>query len=305
LWLLSIPSETHRRTKRFIRGDAEPMEYKALHFKLERISDSLKEIIIARLYSSGFEGFLETDDGFVAYIPADLYKRQNIDDICLSEDPAFRDMVIEEDFIIEKNWNELWEKSYEPVIVENICLIKAPFHKNTPSCQYEIIIEPKMSFGTGHHETTALMIKEMLETSFKGKKVLDMGCGTGVLAMLASMKGAASVTAIDINEWAYKNAVENAEKNGISNISVYKGDVSIAGCNTFDIIMANIQLSVILNDIKYYQPLLAPEGLLVLSGFLKPDLAKIKKQCFKYSLKYISFKEKNNWVSAKFKNIIK
>ncbi len=277
------------------------MEYKALHFKLDRISDALREIIIARLFSSGFEGFLETDDGVVAYIPADLYKRQNIDNIRLSEDPAFGDMVIEEDFIIEKNWNELWEKSYEPVIIDNICLIKATFHKNTPSCQYEIIIEPKMSFGTGHHETTALMIKEMLEINFKGKKVLDMGCGTGILAILASMRGAAGVTAIDINEWAYKNAVENAGKNSISNISVYKGDVSIAGSDTFDIILANIQLSVILDDIKYYRTLLASEGLLILSGFLKPDLAKIKKQCFKYSLKYISFKEKNNWVSAKFK----
>jgi ribosomal protein L11 methyltransferase len=277
------------------------MEYKALHFKLEKASDTLREIIIARLFSSGFEGFLETDDGVVAYIPAHLYKRQNIDNIRLSEDPAFRDMVIEEDFIIEKNWNELWEKSYEPVIVDNICLIKAPFHKNTPSCQYEIIIEPKMSFGTGHHETTALMIKEMLEIDFKGKVILDMGCGTGILAILASMRGAAGVTAIDINEWAYKNAVENAGKNGISNISVYKGDVSIVSDNKFDIILANIQFSVILDDIKYYRTLLDSEGLLILSGFLKTDLTKIKKQCFKYSLKYISFKEKNNWVSAKFK----
>ena len=299
--LLSIPSETHPKTKRFIRGHAEPMEYKALHFKLERISDALREIIIARLFSSGFEGFLETDNGVVAYIPAHLYKRQNIDDFRLSEDPAFRDMIIEEDFIIEKNWNELWEKSYEPVIIDNICLIKAPFHKNTPSYQYEIIIEPKMSFGTGHHETTALMIKEMLEINFNGKKVLDMGCGTGILAILASLRGAAGVTAIDINEWAYKNAVENAEKNGISNISVYKGDVSIVSDDKFDIILANIQLSVILDDIKYYRTLLDSEGLLILSGFLKPDLAKIKKQCFKYSLKYISFKEKNNWVSANFK----
>ena len=128
-----------------------------------------------------------------------------------------------------------------------------------------------------------------------------MGCGTGILAILASLRGAAGVTAIDINEWAYKNTIENAEKNGISNISVYKGVVSIVSDNKFDIILANIQLSVILDDIKYYRTLLDSEGLLILSGFLKPDLTKIKKQCFKYSLKYISFKEKNNWVSAKFK----
>jgi ribosomal protein L11 methyltransferase len=279
------------------------MDYKALHFKLERISDDLREIIIARLFSAGFQGFLETDNGVVAYIPADIYKRQDVANIRLSEDPAFSNIVIEENFIIEKNWNELWEKSYGPVIIDDMCLIRAPFHKNTPACNYEITIEPKMSFGTGHHETTALMISEMLETGFEKKKVLDIGCGTGVLAILASMKGASGVTAIDINEWAYKNAVENAEKNGIGNISVYKGDISLARSDTFDIILANIQLNVILDDIKHYKPLLAPGGLLISSGFLKPDLAKIKKQCFKYSLKYISFKEKNNWVSAKFKNI--
>jgi ribosomal protein L11 methyltransferase len=279
------------------------MEYKALHFKLKKISDALREIIIARLFSIGFEGFLETGDGVVAYIPVELYKKTNLNETHLYDNPAFRDMVVEEDFIIEKNWNELWEKSYEPVIIDSICLIRASFHKDTPECKYEIIIEPKMSFGTGHHETTALMVKEMLEICFKGKKVLDMGCGTGILSILASMQGAAHITAIDINDWAYNNTIENIEKNGIKNIRAYKGDVNLISNKKFDIILANIQLNVILSDIKYYHLSLTAGGLLVISGFLKSDLIKIKKQCFKYSLKYISFKEKNNWVSAKFKNI--
>ena len=279
------------------------MEYKALHFKLEKISDAQREIIVAWLFSIGFEGFLETDDGVVGYIPVAHYKKTNLKNLHLSDNPVLKDIVVEEESVIEKNWNELWEKSYEPVIIDGICLIKASFHENTPECKYEIIIEPKMSIGTGHHETTALMIKEMLEIDFKEKKVLDMGCGTGVLSILASKKGAAQITAIDINDRAYKNAIENIERNSINNISVYKGDVNLISNKTFDIILVNIQLNAILHDIKYHQLSLTSGGLLILSGFLKSDLPKIKKQCFNYSLKYISFKEKNNWVSAKFKKI--
>jgi ribosomal protein L11 methyltransferase len=279
------------------------MEYKALHFKLNGISDAAREIIVARLYNVGFEGFLETDDGVVGYIKADMYKKINPEEINFHNDPVLDNMVIEEEFIVEKNWNELWEKSYSPVIIDDQCIIKASFHKNTPRLKYEILIDPRMSFGTGHHETTALMIKEILEICFKGKKVLDMGCGTGVLAIMASKKGARHITAIDINDWAYENTVDNLVKNNIKNIHVYRGDAGLITGETFDIILANIKLNVILNDIKHYQSSLNKGGLLIISGIYKSDLSKIKKECFKYSLKYISFKEKNNWVSLKFKKI--
>jgi ribosomal protein L11 methyltransferase len=279
------------------------MEYKALHFKLNGISDTTREIIIARLYNIGFEGFLETEYGVVGYMPADIYEKIHPEEMNFSNNPIFNNMVIEEEFIVEKNWNELWEKSYNPVIIDDQCIIKTSFHKNTPKLKYEILIDPKMSFGTGHHETTALMIKEILEICFEGKKVLDMGCGTGVLAILASKKGARHITAIDINDWAYKNTIDNLAKNDIRNIHVYKGDVGLITGETFDIILANIQFNVILNDIKYYQSSLNKGGLLIISGIYKSDLSKIKKECFKYSLKYISFKVKNNWVSVKFKKI--
>lgn len=277
------------------------MEYKALHFKLNGISDTTREIIVARLYNAGFEGFLETGDGVVGYIPADMYEKINPEEMNFHNIPLLNNVVIEEEFIIEKNWNELWEKSYDPVIINDQCIIKTSFHKNTPKLKYEIYIDPKMSFGTGHHETTALMIKEILELNIIGKKVLDMGCGTGVLAILASKKGASNITAVDINDWAYKNTIDNLVKNDIKNINVYRGDVSLITDKTFDIILANIQLNVILKDINQYQLSLIKGGLLIISGIYKSDLNKIKKECFKYSLKYISFKEKNNWVSVKFK----
>jgi ribosomal protein L11 methyltransferase len=279
------------------------MEYKALNFKLEGISDTTREIIIARLYDIGFEGFLETDDGVVAYMPAEVYEKISPEEIKFHNNPLLNKITIEEEFIIEKNWNELWEKSYKPVIIGDQCIIKTSFHKNTPKLKYEILIDPKMSFGTGHHETTALMIKEILEIDFKGKNVLDIGCGTGILAILASKKGAGNITAIDINDWAYRNTIDNLNKNNVNNADVCKGDVSLITGKTYDIIMANIQLNVILNDIMFYELSLNKEGLLIISGIYKSDLPKIKKECFKYSLKYISFKEKNNWVSVKFNKI--
>jgi ribosomal protein L11 methyltransferase len=258
------------------------MEYKALNFKLEGITDTTREIIIARLYDIGFEGFLETDDGVVAYIPAEVYKKINPEEIKFHNNPLHNKITIEEKFIIEKNWNELWEKSYKPVIIGDQCIIKTSFHKNTPKLKYEILIDPKMSFGTGHHETTALMIKEILEIDFKGKNVLDIGCGTGILAILASKKEAENITAIDINDWAYRNTIDNLKKNNVNNAEVYKGDVSLITGKTYDIILANIQLNVILNDIMFYELSLNKKGLLMISGI---------------------YKENNNWVSVKFKKI--
>ena len=279
------------------------MEYKALYFKLKENSSTLNEIIIAELYSIGFEGFLETEKGVVGYIPAKDYDKTRLKKTNFYNNPLFKKMVIKEEFILERNWNELWENNYEPVFINNQCCIKAPFHKNVSKYKYEILIEPKMSFGTGHHETTSLMIEEILELNVEENTVLDMGCGTGILAILASKKGAEHVTAIDINEWAYENTIENCRKNNIDNVSIQKGDANLITNKRFDIILANIQRNILIHDTNIYQSALKPDGLLIMSGINKSDLPEIEKECFKYSLKYVSFKEKNNWVSVKFRKI--
>ncbi len=276
------------------------MEYKALYFKLDNTSSALKEIIIAELDYIGFEGFLETEDGVVAYIPLQDFKKINLEEAEFYKNPIFSKLIIKEEFILEKNWNELWESSYEPVVIKDECLIKAPFHGDLPGYKYEILIEPKMSFGTGHHDTTALVIEEILAMDFNNKTVLDIGCGTGILSILAAKKGARSIVAVDINEHAYKNTVENIKRNSVKNISVHEGDISLVMNEKFNIILANLQLNILLQDIRYYKSLLLVGGILVLSGIYKKDIPQIKEECFKYSLKYVSFKEKNNWVSVKF-----
>lgn len=279
------------------------MEYKAVYFKLYESSETLIEIIIAELNAIGFEGFLETENGVVGYIPAEYYDKNKLKETNFYKNPLFRKMTIEEEFILERNWNELWENNYEPVVINKQCCIKAPFHKGVSGYKYEILIEPKMSFGTGHHETTSLMIEEILELELEDKTLLDMGCGTGILAILASKKGARQVTAVDINEWAYKNTIENCRINNIDNVNIQKGDVNLINNQVFDIILANIQRNILIHDTIHYQSALNPGGLLIMSGIIKSDLPEIDKECFKYSLKYISFKEKNNWVSVKYKKI--
>lgn len=276
------------------------MKYKALYFKLDDTSSALKEIVIAELEYIGFEGFLETEDGVAAYIPLKHYKKTDLKKAKFLNNPAFSKLKIKEEFILEKNWNELWESSYEPVIIKNECLIKAPFHRNLPEYKYEILIEPKMSFGTGHHETTALMIEEMLEMDFVNKSVLDVGCGTGILSILAAKRGAQKIVAIDINEYAISNAVENIKKNNVTSVIIKKGNINMIRGEKFSIILANLQLNILLQDISYYSLLLTKEGVLVTSGIYEKDIPEIKKECFNYSLKYVSFKEKNKWVAVKF-----
>ena len=202
--------------------------------------------------------------------------------------------------IEQVNWNAAWEKNFHPIEVDQKCVVRAPFHSKA-NVDYEIVIEPKMSFGTGHHETTYMMLQYMLETDFQGKTVLDMGCGTAVLAILAEFRGASKIDAIDIDSWCYKNSLENIERNNCKNIKTFLGDVSLLENKKYQIIIANINRNILLKDMESYCFSLENEGQLFLSGFYNEDLNLIIATCTKFNLTFVDKIERNNWVAAKFK----
>ncbi len=258
------------------------------------------EILIAQLSFIGFESFEEQVDKLIAYIPQSEFVKTDL----ISIDYFFEcensgTLIIE--LMHDKNWNEVWESNYPPVTIVNRCYVRAPFHDSKSSIDYEIVIQPKMAFGTAHHETTAMMIRLILDNDFAYKNVLDMGCGTGVLAILASMKGAEKVTAIDIDRWSYENTLENIKLNNINNVSVMEGGVELAlGANDFDIILANINKNILLLDMKYYANTLLEGGYIYFSGFYLSDLLDIETEARKYGLKFINKLENNNWIAATF-----
>lgn len=259
----------------------------------------INDILIAQLNELGYESYDESDDGLHAYILVKFFDLEKVKQLQVNQIPDVN-INYSHNTIKTQNWNQVWEKNFEPIIVEDQCLIRAPFHKDIPKATYEIVIEPKMSFGTGHHETTYLMLKTMLELDFSNKTVLDMGCGTGVLSILASLKGAKEITAIDIDEWAYNNTQENIGKNNCSNINVFQGDASLLEDQQFDIIIANINRNILMDDIKHYAKVLKYGGTLLLSGLYDKDLAMIKNEAIENNIGYISHYEKHDWVAAKF-----
>lgn len=276
------------------------MDYIELHCKITSGDiKEISEILIAELNDIAYESYTETEDGVSAYILEKFFDLDKVKNLQVNEIPGVK-IEYTNGVIKTQNWNAVWEKNFEPIIVDDQCLIRAPFHKDTPKTKYEIIIEPKMSFGTGHHETTFLMLKTMLEIDFEDKNVLDMGCGTGVLAILASIKNANKITAIDIDEWAYNNSVENISKNKCENIEVFQGDASLLKNQEFDIVIANINRNILLNDIKHYASVLKPKGTLLLSGIYDKDIPMIKNEASENNLEYISFLEKHKWVAVRF-----
>lgn len=257
-----------------------------------------RDILIAELGYAGFESFVETDEGVTAYIQKNEWNETLLDDVVILKNVDFQISFTQTE-IEQVNWNEEWEKNFEPILVDNICSVRAPFHPK-PDVQYDIVIEPKMSFGTGHHETTHMMIQHILKNEWQNKKVLDMGCGTAVLAILAEMKGAKPIDAIDIDNWCYLNSIENAERNNCKHISVYEGDASLLKGKKYDIIIANINRNILLNDMVVYAACLPEKGELYLSGFYTEDLEVIEKECNKHKLKLVEYLTQNNWVGAKF-----
>jgi ribosomal protein L11 methyltransferase len=273
--------------------------YLGYHFTVEP-KEPGTEILIAQLGEAPFESFIETDNGFSAYIQKQYWTEDVLKDVTLLNSDEFKiEYTIEE--IDQVNWNEEWEKNFDPIEVDNTCYVRAPFHEKK-DVKYDIVIEPKMSFGTGHHETTFMMIQHLLETDLEGKKTLDMGCGTAILAILAEMKGAKPIDAIDIDNWCYLNSIENAERNNCHHISVYEGDASLLEGKKYDVIIANINRNILLNDMQQYVDCLNDKGILFLSGFYEEDIPAIDKSCTEKGLKFEKKHQRNNWVALKYLN---
>jgi ribosomal protein L11 methyltransferase len=273
--------------------------YLGFHFSVEP-KEIGSEILVAELGELPFESFIESDSGIVAYIQKQFWTENILDDLHILSSPEFQiSYTIEE--IDQVNWNEEWEKNFEAIEVDGICHVRAPFHPKTDA-KYDIVIEPKMSFGTGHHETTHMMIQHLLETDVKGKKTLDMGCGTAILAILAEMKGAQPIDAIDIDNWCYLNSIENATRNNCTQITVYEGDADLLKDKKYDLIIANINRNILLNDMQTYVDCLNKEGILLLSGFYNEDIPFIDASCTEKGLTYVKKFERNNWLSLKYIN---
>jgi ribosomal protein L11 methyltransferase len=275
------------------------MIYTQISFKLNPDNQENREILVAMLSDLPFESSDESEDAVMGYIPGDTVEFDQINETT-SYLPF--SVQIENELIPDKNWNEVWEKNYfKPLLIGNRCLIRAPFHTEYEPAEYELVIEPKMAFGTGNHETTTLVAEQILDMDLTDKTVLDMGCGTGILGMLASLKGARNVTAIDIDNWSFESTLENAGLNNINNLGAKHGDASLLGDETYDIIFANIHKNVIVSDLPKYASVLQPGGKIYLSGFYTHDMPEVKEKAMSLGLQEIGFQEKNNWVVYLFK----
>lgn len=276
------------------------MEYTKVSFIIKPNTQTAQEILTAQLAQFAFDSFEETTDGLNAYIPTSEYSAQDVKSIQILHGDEFA-ISFEAEAMPDQNWNETWEKYYfDPIVIDNKCVIHSAFHTDVPKAQYHILIEPKMAFGTGHHETTGLMVKHIMEMDFAKKNVLDMGCGTGILGILAAMRGAKKVLGIDIEEWAFNNAKENISNNHINTMEVLCGDASLLGEQKFDVILANINRNILLEDISKYKKVLNDGGTLLLSGFYNNDLEVIDKECKLNNLIKKTAKEDNNWVAVAY-----
>jgi len=258
------------------------------------------ELLMDALADVGFDSFTENEDGTLsAYIQAFLFT-DDLEIRLKSSDFSGFLASFKVKKIADQNWNAIWESQYEPVLIDGICMVRAPFHEKVAGVEFDIVIMPKMSFGTAHHETTKQMIQYMLSLQLKGKSLLDMGSGTAVLAILARMKGAGPVSAIDNDEWAYNNALENVQSNNFPEIEVLLGDCALLNGKKYDVIFANINRNILLNDIPAYRQSLNEGGKLFVSGFYSEDLPIIEAKANEVGLTFMSNRVENNWIAACF-----
>ena len=275
------------------------MDYMELKCKITPFSEDIAEILIAQLGELEYDSFTQNEDTVEAYIQESLFDMSKVEELFVNDLPAFK-ITYTHQKIESQDWNAVWESNFHPVIISDQVVIRADFHTDTPKVPYDIVINPKMSFGTGHHSTTSLMVQSILESNLEGKKVLDMGCGTSLLAIWASKRNAAGVDAIDIDEWPYKNSLENIKTNKAENVSVYLGDAALLEGKNYDIVLANINRNILLNDMKHYIACLPSGGELIMSGFYTEDLSYIQEEAEKNNMQYINHKTDNNWVAVRF-----
>ena len=278
------------------------MKYLEFAFHTTPCTEVVNDVLSAVLGEVGFESFVEQADGIAAYIQKDLYSENALKE-ALANFPL-PDTQVEYTYqeAEDKDWNEEWEKNFfQPIIIGDRCVIHSTFHHDIPQAEYDIVINPQMAFGTGHHETTSLIIGELLDNNLQGKSLLDMGCGTSILAILARMRGAVPCTAIDIDEWCVRNSLENIELNGVDRISVFLGEASeLKGKGPFDVSIANINRNILLNDMKQYVSCMHPGSELYMSGFYVDDIPVIQAEAERNGLHFVHHKEKNRWAAVKF-----
>ena len=263
-------------------------------------NEAINNVLASVLGEIGFDSFVEHENGTLAYVVKNIYDAEALSQV-IADFPLDTAISYEVKEIEDRNWNEEWEKNYfSPIILEDQCVIKSSFHKDVPDAKYTIVINPKMAFGTGHHQTTILMLREILKRDFTGQRVLDMGCGTAILAILASMRGAKDVVAIDIDEWAYDNAIENLNLNRIENVRVEIGGANLLGAVKFDTVIANINRNILLEDMHAYANVLNTGGTLYMSGFYTEDIAVLKIEADKHGLIFEYSTERDNWAGVKF-----
>ncbi|MFH0755857.1 MAG: 50S ribosomal protein L11 methyltransferase [Bacteroidota bacterium] len=276
------------------------MAYLEFEFPIKSWSSNEREILLARLSLIGFEGFMEDRNLTQAYIREEEFSTESFNQ--LIDEMSAQGLQVQYRFhkTADQNWNEEWEKKFTPVVIKEKVLIRAPFHDSDKDLPCTLVIEPKMSFGTGHHYTTRLMIEALLEQNLEGKKVLDMGCGTGVLGIFACFRGAERVLAVDHDQWAYENALENVERNGASAMEVRLGDVNVLDRELFEIILANITRNTLVRDIPEYVAHLEPDGLLLVSGILAEDVQFVLNAAYHSGLNHTYTMEESNWLALSF-----
>ena len=278
------------------------MKYFEVTFTTSPCNETANDVVSALAGEIGFESFVEWENGVQAYIQQSLFDEEALKSM-VSEFPL-PDTKIEYTIVEaeDKDWNEEWEKNFfQPIVIGDRCCIHSTFHKDTPQTEYEILINPQMAFGTGHHETTSSIISELLEADLQGKSVLDMGCGTSILAILASMRGAGPITAIDIDDWCVNNSRDNIALNGIGNITVEWGDANLLkGREPFDVIIANINRNILLADMAQYAACMHSGSELYMSGFYVQDIPVIQEKAESLGMEFIHHREKNNWAAVKF-----